>query len=355
MQDTIEGLQEIRELAAQFASERLRPHVERWDHERAMDESASAQLAELGFHGMLVPEAQGGLGFGTAAFVAVLEEIAWAEPAAAFALLCSASVAAALDSSRDASHNQWLGALAAGARSGATQLARDSALDAQHEGRDWVIDGRARWVLRGPGEQILLLAASVASERALFVVSAETEGLDSRDRETTIGLRCARLETVEARRVRLAESALALPAADIARIEMIEHLGTAAIALGIARAALEHARDYADIREQFGRKLRRFGGIQAKLADMDARVAATRALLGESAALPTPVSAARAKLFASETAMWTTTQAVQIFGGYGYMRDYPVEKLMRDAKTTEILTGANEVLRSLIAAGLYAD
>jgi hypothetical protein len=130
-------------------------------------------------------------------------------------------------------------------------------------------------------------------------------------------------------------------------------LGVAAIALGIAQAALEHAIAYADIREQFGRKLHEFEGIQYKLADMATRTAAARALLHNVAGEPRLESAAMAKVFASEAAMWVTTQAVQIFGGYGYMRDYPVEKLMRDAKATEMLEGSNEMLRVTIALDLY--
>jgi alkylation response protein AidB-like acyl-CoA dehydrogenase len=107
------------------------------------------------------------------------------------------------------------------------------------------------------------------------------------------------------------------------------------------------------VREQFDTRLRNFEGIQFKLADMAMRTAAARALLQSVAAEPTRAGGAMAKIFASETAMWVTTQAVQIFGGYGYMRDYPVEKLMRDAKATEILEGSNDALRVIIANDLY--
>jgi alkylation response protein AidB-like acyl-CoA dehydrogenase len=355
VQDTIEGLQEIRELAAQFAADRLRPNVERWDEARTLDGDVLAQLAELGFHGMLVPEAQGGLGFGATACVAVLEEIAWGEPAAAFHLLSSAAVATALTSSRDATHHQWLAGLAAGARCGAIELAREYQLQGQRQPDGWVLGGLARWVLRGHGQEILLLGAAMPDAgRALFVLSPASDSVPFGPRETTIGLRAARLEPAELEQFPVPESAR-IDQDRWHEVERIEWLGTGAIALGIARAALEHARAYADVREQFRRKLRAFAGIQAKLADMDTRVAAARALLAQAALDNTTVAAARAKLFASETAMWVTTQAVQIFGGYGYMRDYPVEKTMRDAKTTEIVTGANETLRARIAEGLYED
>jgi len=138
-------------------------------------------------------------------------------------------------------------------------------------------------------------------------------------------------------------------------------LGIAAQAVGIARAALEAATAYAAERKQFGRSIREFEAIQFKLANMATRVAASRALLhaaarakdaGEDGAVRQ--AASMAKLFASETAMWVATEAVQIFGGYGYIKDFPVEKLFRDAKITEIYEGTSEIQRIVIARELYA-
>jgi alkylation response protein AidB-like acyl-CoA dehydrogenase len=136
-------------------------------------------------------------------------------------------------------------------------------------------------------------------------------------------------------------------------------MGVAAQAIGIAREALEHSIRYSEERQQFARPLKEFQAIQFMLADMATRVAAARALLLQGARAKdrgetvTEV-AAMAKVFASEAAMWVTTQAVQIFGGYGYMRDYPVERLFRDAKVTEIYEGTSEVQRIVIARGLDA-
>ena len=136
-------------------------------------------------------------------------------------------------------------------------------------------------------------------------------------------------------------------------------LGIAAQAIGIARAALEHSVVYAAERKQFGKPIKEFEAIQFKLADMAMRVAASRALLHAAAAAKdrgqsiTQFSS-MAKLMASETAMWVTTQAVQIFGGYGYVKDYPVERLFRDAKVTEIYEGTSEIQRIVIARALYS-
>jgi alkylation response protein AidB-like acyl-CoA dehydrogenase len=137
-------------------------------------------------------------------------------------------------------------------------------------------------------------------------------------------------------------------------------LGIAAQAIGIARAALEHSVAYAAERKQFGKAIKEFEAIQFKLADMAMRVAASRALLHAAAAAKDRGQSVRqfssmAKLMASETAMWVTTQAVQIFGGYGYVKDYPVERLFRDAKVTEIYEGTSEIQRIVIARALYGQ
>jgi hypothetical protein len=137
-------------------------------------------------------------------------------------------------------------------------------------------------------------------------------------------------------------------------------LGIATQAVGIARRALEHAVAYCAERRQFDQPLREFQGVQFKLADMATRVTAARTLTQAAAARKDRgedirQAAAMAKLFASETAMWVTTQAVQLYGGYGYMRDFPVEKLFRDAKVTEIYEGTSEVQRIVIARGLYRE
>src|SRR6185436_10000222 len=152
---------------------------------------------------------------------------------------------------------------------------------------------------------------------------------------------------------------LAMEALDLGR------LGVAAQAVGIARAALEHAVAYATAREQFDQPIARFGAVQEKLAEMARRVHAARLVAHDAAPLlaATPsrgaasltARAAMAKLTASETATWVADEAVQIFGGYGYMRDYPVEKLMRDAKGTEIFEGTSEILRLVIARELIRE
>jgi alkylation response protein AidB-like acyl-CoA dehydrogenase len=274
---------EIRQMARQFAQSDVRPHVEKWDHDGAIPPETLAQIAELGFFGMLMAEEQGGMAFDTATYAAAIEELAWGE--AGLALLVAAANVA---------------------------------------GSDEVPDGRLAMLADDTGGMFLVPATQTSGARV-----------------STLGFRTIEIIRADRGRDHLHGSDVAL-------------IGVAAIAIGIAQAALEHARAYADEREQFSTKLREFEGLQYKLADMATRIAAARALLHAVCSGDESGSgAAMAKVFASETAMWVTTQAVQIFGGYGYMRDYPVEKLMRDAKATELLEGSNESLRVAIARNLY--
>jgi butyryl-CoA dehydrogenase len=176
-------------------------------------------------------------------------------------------------------------------------------------------------------------------------------------RERTMGMRSLEVVSVRLDGLRLPADALLGGEGEGFRLAMealdLGRLGIAAQAVGIGQAALDHALAYGAEREQFGRPIREFEAIQFMLADMATKVAAARALLEKAAEERTTGWSAMAKLFASETAMAVTTDAVQIFGGYGYMRDYPVEKLMRDAKATEIYEGTNEIQRVVIARDLY--
>lgn len=353
MHDTIEGLHEIRDLAGQFAAERLRPNVERWDHEREIDADVLDELAQLGFHGMLVPESHGGLDFGIPAFTAVLEQMAWGEPVIAFGLLASGIVATAIRQNEGAA-TRWLEDLATGTIEGAVPLARSHCtLRATGVDEDWILDGTAGWVLRGR-RSVMVVEAIAGEDDTIFCVPLDTAGITVQRREDTLGLRSARIESLGIGNVQVGPDSR-LTGAPLDRLRLIEHAGTAAIASGIARAAFEHAVAYADQREQFGRRIRMFQGIRMKLADMKIRVDAAGALLDRVTAAGSAGGAAAARVLASECAMWVTTQAVQVFGGYGYMRDYPVEKTMRDAKGTEILTEPNDALRESIAGALYPN
>lgn len=365
-----EETNEIRALARDFAAAELRPHVEKWDHDRTLEGGALQQVAELGFFGMLVPEASGGMGMDLASYLAALEELAWGEPAVALTVAASTFVMSVVsEHGSPEQKRRWLEPMARGEVLGCFAVSEetgaidsdDPAASATQNGDSWVLTGTKRWVTnaRSAGVALVLVRTGGKGSRAAgaFLVPMDAAGVEVGEREVTMGYRPLDIASVKLNNVSVGADALigdagegmtyANGALDLGRMAI------AAQAVGIAQAALDYATGYADVREQFGQKLRTFEGIQFKLAEMATRVHAARALTAHAALNVSTQEAAMAKLFATETAMWVTTQAVQVYGGYGYMRDYPVEKLMRDAKATEILEGTNELQKLLIAEELY--
>ncbi|HEY8469592.1 MAG TPA: acyl-CoA dehydrogenase family protein [Longimicrobiales bacterium] len=352
--------QQVRGLAREFAEGELRPHAEAWDRERTLPASVLGQLAELGFLGMLVPEEHGGMGFDAPTFVAAVEELARGE--ASVAMLVARHAAAADAILRLGSEEQkarWLPRLAGGEMVAALAHwdSDDDAVPAtlaEQQGGARVLRGALEHVWRCA--QTGLVVARVRGEgdgSTAMLVPVDAAGVRVREAHAPLGLRPLEVVTLALEDVPVeADAVLGGAAADPGGGD-VGRLGVAAVAVGLARAALEHAVAYAGVREQFGRKIREFEGLQVKLADMAVRLDAARGLLRSAAASPDARVTAEAKVCAGEAAMWIATQAVQVFGGYGYMRDYPVEKLMRDAKVTEILGGTNQALRRLIVRELY--
>jgi alkylation response protein AidB-like acyl-CoA dehydrogenase len=373
---------EIRDLARQFAEAELRPHVEAWDRDGRLDPAVLRQLGELGFFGMLVPEEHGGLGFDDGTYLVALEGLGWGEPAVALTLSIHSAFAITLllRHGTDEQKSRWLPALATGERIGCFALSEEQAgsdaaavaTTAERDGHEWVLTGEKKWVTNGripdgPAGLAVLIArtgggrdedgAPGSDGLSAFLVPTDLDGWNVVARERTMGIRSLEVVTVRLDGLRLPADALLGGEGQGFRLAMegldLGRLGIAAQAVGIGQAALDHALAYGAEREQFGRPIREFEAIQFMLADMATRVAAARTLLERAAQERTTGWSAMAKLFASETAMAVTTDAVQIFGGYGYMRDYPVEKLMRDAKATEIYEGTNEIQRVVIARDLY--
>jgi alkylation response protein AidB-like acyl-CoA dehydrogenase len=363
---TVIDIHEIRSLARQFAADQLRPHTEEWDRDGVMDDTVLTQLGEMGFVGMAMPESVGGMGLGLEAAAAALEELAWGEAAVAVSVAQTGRVAnLLLGAGAGPQHREWAGRLATAEVWGCLAMAEDDdgvdvggmGTRAVRAGAGFRIRGEKRWITNPSRSAVAVVVAGTEEGPTLFVVPTTTAGWVRGARDATMGLRPLEVATVRLEDVEVGEDAVLGGMGGA--LELLEsvapahRVAIAAIAAGIARAALEHARAYADEREQFGAPIRSFEGIQFKLADMATRTEAALRMAAHAAASPTPAAAAMAKLFASEAAMWVTTQAVQIFGGYGYMRDYPVEKLMRDAKATELVAGTSDLLRARIAEELY--
>jgi alkylation response protein AidB-like acyl-CoA dehydrogenase len=347
-----------------------------------VDDGVFARLAEVGFLGMTVPEAHGGLGLDALTYLLVLEELAWGDPAVALSVgVHNGLVAGAIDRhGTDGQKRALLPALAAGERLGAFALSEPQAgsdvgavaATASPDGAGWRLSGHKRWVTNGARAGLAVVFARTAERKlGAFLVELPTEGWTVTRREITMGFAASETVSVDLDGVAVPADRvlgepeggfrLAMQALDAGRV------GLAAQAVGIARAALEHAVAYAAQREQFDQPIARFGALQEKLAEMARRVTAARALAHGAATRlgggtsgpggPDGLTAwsAMAKLTASEAAVWVTDEAVQVFGGYGYMRDFPVEKLMRDAKGTEILEGSSEIMRVVIARELLRE
>ncbi|HET7586432.1 MAG TPA: acyl-CoA dehydrogenase family protein [Gemmatimonadaceae bacterium] len=373
---------QIQQMAREFAQQEIAPHSEAWDRDAHFERSVIDRLGELGFLGMMLPERYDGLGLDTRTYLVALEEIAAVDASVAVAMSVHNSLPTQmlLRWGTDAQKDRFLRPMARGEMLGAFALSEpESGSDAaslrtqatRDANGDWILEGTKAWVTNGNTADVILAMArtDTREERrgprgiGAFIVTPDAPGFRVGAKEDKMGLRASPTTQLIFDGMRLPADALlgeegmgfvyAMQSLDNGR------LGIAAQAIGIARAALEYAAAYAADRRQFGTPIKEFEGIQFKLADMATRVTASRALLHAAAAAkdrgdPVTQFSSMAKLMASEAAMWVTTQAIQIYGGYGYMKDYPVERLFRDAKVTEIYEGTSEIQRIIIARELYA-
>jgi alkylation response protein AidB-like acyl-CoA dehydrogenase len=315
-------------------------------------------------------------------YLVALEEIAAADAATAVMMSVHNSLPTQMLVSQgtEAQKERFLRPMTQGELLGAFALSEPEAgsdaaaltTQAVRDGDDWILNGTKAWVSSGPFAGVILAQARTdapgdrkgARGIGAFIVTPDLPGFRVGKKEDKMGLRASPTVQLIFEDMRVpGDRVLGDPSMGlIYALQSLEsgRLGIAAQALGIARAALEAAAAYAAERKQFGRAIRDFEAIQFKLANMATRVAASRALLHTVARAKDDdragvrQGASMAKLFASETAMWVATEAVQIFGGYGYVKDYPVEKLFRDAKITEIYEGTSEIQRIVIARELYA-
>jgi len=367
-----ETQRQIVDLTREFARTRIEPQAAEWDRTRHFARDVIDELARLGFLGMTVPEEYGGMGLDTITYLLALEELAAADAGVAVTVGVHSAIPATmlLRHGTAAQKERWLRPMASGERLCGFALSEpDAGSDAAalrtravRDGDHWVLSGTKAWATNGGTADLMVVIAR--SERGIcaFIVPTDAPGYRPGKPEDKMGLRASNTVAITFEEVRLpaqhllGEEAMgfgyAMEALDVGR------LGVATQAVGIARRALEHSIAYCGERNQFDRPIREFQAVQFKLADMATRVEAARALAHAAAARKDrgediTQHASMAKLFASETAMWVTTQAVQLFGGYGYMREFPVEKLFRDAKVTEIYEGTSEIQRLIIARELY--
>lgn len=367
-------VQHVRE----YARAEIAPKAAEYDRSGEFPHEQLRGLAELGLMGATLPEAWDGAGLDSVTYALCLEEIAAADASVAVIVSVQNGLPEQmlLRYGTDAQRERYLRPLARGEHIGAFCLTEPGAgsdaaslrLKAEREEGAWVLNGSKAWITSGGQAETYLVMARTGGPGArgvsCFVVERNTPGLSFGRPEEKMGLHAAHTTTVTFDGVRVPEGnmvgeegqglIIALASLDAGRI------GIAMQALGIARAALEHAAKYAAEREQFGKKLREFEGVSFKIARMAARIEAARMVALKAAWLkdqgqPYGKEASIAKLLASEAAVEVTRDAIQIFGGNGYSREYPVERLYRDAKVTEIYEGTSEIQQLVISRAVFAE
>lgn len=367
----------IRDTVRELCRREFAPHAAIWDREADVPHAAVERLAEHGFLGMAIPEEWGGVGYDARTISLVLEEIARVSAALAIMIAVHNSVGAlpVFRFGTDEQRRRFLPRLVsrelaafslsepgAGSDAGAihTQAARD--------GDDYVLNGGKNWVTNGLRAGVYLVFARTGGEgpRGLsaFLVEKGAPGLVIGRPEDKMGLRGS--DTVS-----LALEGLRVPATNRLGAEgegfkiamsMLDtgRIGVAAQALGVMTAAFEEAVRYAQQRQAFGGPIARIQAVQFKLAEMERRIQAARLLIRRAAWLkdsgkPFSREASMAKLYASEAATWVTHQAIQVHGGYGYVKEYSVERYYRDVRVMEIYEGTSEIQRLVIARSLLRD
>jgi alkylation response protein AidB-like acyl-CoA dehydrogenase len=369
---------EIRNTVRQFASQEMAPHAEYWDEQHCFPRDVYTKLAALGLMGMTTPEDLGGTMLGRLTGALAYEELAKGEMATAVGLSVHNMVTGSLAQFGNGEQRQrWVPRLAAGELLGAFSLSEaasgsDAAslqCRAERDGDTYSLNGSKMWVTNGGEADLYLVMARTAAGKgatgiSCFVVEKGTPGFSFGKMERKMGLNSSPTRELifeqcaipAAQRIGKEGQGfkIALASLDGGRVNI------GAIAVGVAQAAFETARDYARQRVQFGKPIASFQAIQFMLADMAMKIEAARLLVYEAAyKLDTgqnaSMYAAMAKCFATDMAMEVTTNAVQILGGAGYVRDYPVERYMRDVKVAQIFEGTNQIQRIVIARALLGD
>ncbi|MFL5828133.1 MAG: acyl-CoA dehydrogenase family protein [Thermoleophilaceae bacterium] len=367
----------FRDLVRQIAQERVAPRAAEIDEKAEYPHDLRKLLAEQDILGLPFDEEHGGTGTGTLTLNMAVEELAKACASTALILMVQelGSLPIKLFGT-DEQKQRWLPRLASGEWSPAFALSEVEAgsdpggmrTRAVQDGDEWVINGEKNWITNLGIADLFVVFAVTDPEQghsrgiSAFVVEADRPGVSVGKLEHKMGIRGSPTGQPVFSDVRIPADNLIGNVNEGFRVAMAtldrSRLGVAAQALGIAQGATDYAAAYARERRQFGKPINSFQAIQFKLADMETRTAAARELLYKACAKVDRREpdmgkySAMAKLFASDTAMDVTVEAVQVLGGYGFVKDYPVERMMRDAKITQIYEGTNEIQRLVIARSL---
>jgi acyl-CoA dehydrogenase len=376
MIESIENLGLIEESAREFAQKKILPHVMEWDESQHFPVETMRALGELGFMGIFVPEEYGGSGLGYQAYVTIVSEIA---------KVCgSIGLSVAAHNSLCTGHINYFGSeeqkrkylpkLASGQHIGAWGLTEaNTGSDAMRmrcvavkDGDDYILNGSKNWITHGNSSDVCVVLARTgelldSKGISAFIIERGTPGFKAGKKENKLGMRASETAEIIFEDCRINKSQLlgkegegfsqAMKILDGGRISI------AALALGISKGAYEASLKYAKEREQFGQPIANFQAIAFKLADMATKIQASELLIRKAADLKNngeavTVPGAMAKYFASEACVEIATDSVQIFGGYGYTKDFPVEKFFRDSKLCTIGEGTSEIQKLVISRNI---
>ena len=370
---TTELARQVTQTTKDFALQHIKPHVMEWDESQTFPTDIFKEMGKLGLMGVLVPETYGGSGMGYAEYVSIIQEIAKVCGAiglsvAAHNSLCTNHI---LYFGSEEQKRKYLPKLATGEHLGAWGLtepntgsdAGNMKCTAVKDGNDWILNGTKCWITHGKTGDVAVVIARTAEPRTkdnatAFIVERGTIGFSGGKKENKLGMRASETAEMIFDNCRIPDTnrmgnvgagfKQSLKVLDGGRISI------AALSLGIAKGAYEAAVQYSKERHQFDQPISNFQGIAFKLADMATEIMAAELLTMQAADLktrdlPMTKEAAMAKYYASEVAVKVSTEAVQIFGGYGYTKDFPVEKFYRDSKLCTIGEGTSEIQKVVIA------
>jgi alkylation response protein AidB-like acyl-CoA dehydrogenase len=371
--DLPQDIVDLRNLVREFAAEQIRPHAREWDRDQWMPDELIAKMAQIGLLGPMIPTEFGGSGLGYLANAVLMEEVARQDGAVALFLaahngLCTAHL---LLAANDEQRRGYLPRLASGEIVGSWCLTEPgcgsdaAALQtrAVRDGSGWRISGHKQFITNGARASVFVVMAATEPEKgpkgiSAFIVERGAKGFSVGHKEDKLGMRASDTVTLNFEEVAVGPEALvgAYNEGYIDALRVLERgrVGIGALSVGLARGCLEESLEYARHRHAFGKPIAEHQAIQFMLADMATEIDAARLLVwdaaqsldrGEQARL----KACMAKMFASEVATRAGMNAIQIHGGYGYTKDIPVERYMRDAKLCEIGEGSNQIQRILIA------
>ncbi|MBK7410131.1 MAG: acyl-CoA dehydrogenase family protein [Saprospirales bacterium] len=371
--ELLQNLAMIQSSTRDFAETYIRPYVMEWDEKQVFPIDLFHKMGEYGFMGVLVPEAYGGAGLGYQEYITIIEEVAKVCGSIGLSLaahnsLCTNHI---LQFGSEEQKQKYLPKLASGEWLGAWGLTEPNTGSdagrmrcvAEKDGEYYVINGTKNWITHGKSGQVAVLIARTgelldSKGMSAFIIERGTQGFYGGKKENKLGMRASETTEMIFDNCRIHKSQLMGKEGEgfIQAMKILDggRISIAALALGIAKGAYEASVKYAKERHQFGQPIANFQGISFKLADMAIKTHAAELLVRESGELKnkgerTTKISAMAKYYASEIAVQVATDAVQVFGGYGYTKDFPVEKYYRDAKLCTIGEGTSEIQKLVIS------